>query len=776
MKKCRMIGVIWMGLACAPGLFAQYQAEHPFLLWTAEEAAAIRHRIKTDPIAKQQLDRMNAIETSRLGYPSLFNLFKCGVLGDKTAGESEKRALLAFVGKLPPAGRPGDPASGNLTYRDDRTIEALRFDILYDLLNEEERQAILRTIKAYVDWFEEMPGSFGSRGAFPRTGWLPNMQWPTYAGIHVLAVASRDPALIERVFEMPRGWKWFFDVYIADGRFYMEEFAKYGSNIGAMILWCEGLERLGLSRFGYGYTGKGGATMKEFLRMLMWCGYPRIVERTDDMPDYPCVMMGDAGQIFVVNGRRADGSGGMNWFATLKMWGPTKMLQPLWWEAGHRRFPDAGFDYFLAQLRAPDQAHYLPSLYFGLGAIDPKQVKPPPAPSYIAPERGFALLRMDESPDYWESPRPAVALQFGSYYVHYVHDCFSLLGYVAHNRNIYQRLGGTTRGYAGGDPWRDHVRGQASGVVVDGLQAQPIDRGERGIENQQLRHAFGPLAKFTAIRAKPVEIQTVGEAGTTQKSMAFIYPDVDCERALVLTDDYLLDLFNLVSDRPRVYDWHVMAAATLHQPDAGWLPLADSPAKDRADKPHLTNVRVLEAGNRPWSVTLRQDHLPRNIGVIVRMLEGGDTVLVSGRPPITEKEIGTKLIAVRYSPRTLFAALHEPVAGDHARVKRFERVAQTEHGIVVRIVGNGFEDSVMVRFGGAPAQTLTLGGDGETYAFDDFAFLRVLPDRVEAWGDIKHLRMRVPSKRRVTVNGREHPVEFAAGMIEWRHQGNPEQK
>jgi hypothetical protein len=111
------------------------------------------------------------------------------VLGDATAGKAEKRALLDFIGKLPPGGRPGNPASGNATYRDDRTRDALRYDILYGLLSEQERKAVLDTIRGYVDWFERTPGCHGSRGEAPRTGGLPNMRWPTFAGIHLLAAA-----------------------------------------------------------------------------------------------------------------------------------------------------------------------------------------------------------------------------------------------------------------------------------------------------------------------------------------------------------------------------------------------------------------------------------------------------------------------------------------------------------------------------------------------------------------------------------------------------------
>ena len=58
-----------------------------------------------------------------------------------------------------------------------------------------------------------------------------------------MAVALQDEELIDKLWNGYGGWFWFFDQYLADG-FYMEEFAKYYSNIGTMMLICEGLERL----------------------------------------------------------------------------------------------------------------------------------------------------------------------------------------------------------------------------------------------------------------------------------------------------------------------------------------------------------------------------------------------------------------------------------------------------------------------------------------------------------------------------------------------------
>ena len=760
------------------------KAAHPFLLWTKDEAAAIRKRIDTDPSAKRQYERMVEMEKGGKGTnKALLNLFRYSALGDAAAGEAEKKALLRFIGARPPANRPGNPASGNARWRDDRTLDALRFDILYDSLTDEQRKGVLDTIRGYVEWFRVNPGSHGSRGGRPRTGWLPNMQWPTMAGIHVLAAAGGDEGLIRQVFETPRGWKWFFDVYLADGRFYMEEFGKYYSNIGSMILWCQGLRRLGLDRYGWGYAAPNGACMRNFLEMLIWAGYPR-VERPGGTPDYPTVNMGDAGPLSLVDGqsppdaaqsrrRPANARGtptrcialGTPWWRQAMMNGPIpKMMQPLWWEAGHKNFPDAGFDYFLAQMRGPGEAVYLPTLYFGLGPIDPKKVKPPSAGSYVAPGRGFALLRAEESPAYWESPAPAVALQFAMYYVHYVHDCFSILQYVAHNRFIYNKMGAAGRGYAGGDPWRDHVRGQGSGVVVDGLKARYVDSGEEGIRNERLRHHFCPPAKFVAIQARGV------------------YPDVEQERALVLTREYLLDVFRLKSDRPRVYDWHVLSPASVAKDkSAGWRPgdIAGGKVRGRQiAKPLLTDVRYCDVADRPWRVTLIQGDAndDTGVGVHVSMLGGTDTILVAGRPPSVPAEApAVKLLATRTHPATVFAALHHPFAGpvDRPMVQRFEQIAAEEAGLAVAVVGRGrgINDRIVVRAGSAFDKAATLAGGGESFTVADYAFVRVGADKVEAFGGLSAMKVKVTGEPKLLVNGKVAAAKVAGGVLEYSAAG-----
>ena len=73
-----------------------------------------------------------------------------------------------------------------------------------------------------------------------------------------------------------------------------------------------------------------------------------------------------------------------------------------------------------------------PTLFFGLDPVDADEVTPPRPKVSSAVNVALPLLKSDESPSYWTSGNPAVALQFGMYYVHYAHDSFSLLWVIMH--------------------------------------------------------------------------------------------------------------------------------------------------------------------------------------------------------------------------------------------------------------------------------------------------------------------------------------------------------
>ena len=102
-------------------------AEHPFLLWTKDEAAAIRRRIETEPWAKAQYEAM----LKEKGNGQTFrNLFRYQVMGDQSVVDAEKKYLVSLIGNNPRQFM-GDTGGGR---HYDQYLSVLRYDVLYDRL------------------------------------------------------------------------------------------------------------------------------------------------------------------------------------------------------------------------------------------------------------------------------------------------------------------------------------------------------------------------------------------------------------------------------------------------------------------------------------------------------------------------------------------------------------------------------------------------------------------------------------------------------------------
>ncbi len=831
---------------------------HPFMMWTREEATELRRRIESDPMAQEQHARMKARDgVGRGGHPTLLNLFNYLVMGDEEAGERELAQLRRFAGSVPEplteafqreaAGRRwarGGASFSDRHMRDEQTLNVLRYDALYDRLTPEEREAVEGSFRAYIQFHLDGHKPWHPDFRYDRMSWLPNMHWPRTIGTHLMAVVLKDPEAIDGMFRSEGGFKWFFDAYLSDGRFYNEEFGKFGPNLGSKLMWCEALERLNLGEYGWGYTGAGGATMLRHLSMLFDIGLPRTVI-PGGLDNYPRVHMGDTpgrdldqprlGLQSIVTGYLRDGAtGGNSRWTQARMLGPLpKLGTPMWMEVGHRRFPDKGFGYFLAAMREPGDEAYIPSLYFGLEPVRPGDVAPPPAPSYLARERGFALLRADESPGYWSGPGPAVALQFGMYYVHYAHDCMAILNYHAFNRPIYTHgwggRGGTInasinshrRGYTGGHPWHDTVRGYA-GVVVDNLKAMPIASGNQGLEHHMLREQFTDPVRFVAARVAPTEVTDTRwvlneETDETEvievTSVRGIYPGVDLERAVFLTDEYLFDLYWLNSEEPRRYDWHVSALGSHVLAEAqGWRPTSELNGSmlyremgepqpegfgDRYDGNDLRDVRRFDPEAADWETVIVQDDqmvgdmegsiwgrewFDRRVGVRVRMLGEAGTAVFAGRPPVGEggtleeamalyPEVGGASLMVRRTrPETVFAALHEPFEGgpEQGPVAGFARIAGAEHALAARVTGtdaSAVNDRILIAWGPGAEERHTLEGDGERFVFTSHGFVRIGAEEVQVTGQVHELRIRVEGEPRLMVNGEATPARIEDGVL-----------
>jgi len=759
-------------------------AAHPFMLWTKDEAAAIKKRIDGgEPWVKASLEK------SLKEKNAFTNLFRYAVMGDEKAGEEERKFLLSFIGA------PVNSRRWSTNY-----LSALRYDVLYDTLTPEQREKLRETFKAHIQ--HELDNPYRNT----QTSWLPNMQMPRIMSANIMAVALQDEKLIDAAWQMPSSFKFYMDDYLADGGLYFEEFAKMTSLIGEFQIYADGLERLGLNEKGWGYKGKGGATLRNYVESYLWIGYPR-TELPGGMPRYERVAMGDARghalgvfQHANVGGAfpPAVGEDGKPFFNMSRKVGAwelwyaanmngrdhrdnkvTKLQFPQWFERMHVREPDGPWGYFLAQMREPGEKEYVPTIFWGATPIDAAKVTAPAAPSRIFNERGFAMLRMEESAKYWESPAPAVALQFAQLYVHYTADCFSILGYHQFNRPVYLNRC-ISAGYNGG-PWDFHVRGHA-GVVVDGLQAQPV-----GVV--ATRHNFAPEMKYVHVNSTVIRgLKGAGEVRSSDQpktAAGEIYPGVTMARSLVLTGEYLADVFTLKSETPRSYHWLVHAPGVLVGGNKeGFKPTEDL-NKTLLNVPELPPAKqwVLEGLKRDVEVTLRQDCVledvsksqlgkawyDRQLGVKLFVVgaEEGTRVFAfetpthykpgaprspkAGEEPKQPETGGISVALERVAARTTFVVVHEPYEKNAPRIEASRQVWQEGEAHGLEVTGPGYVDYVFVDNAVEPKPIRVRHRD-MVFTFTGQVYIRRSGETVTVRGEVGEATW--PEGKKVVVNGK----------------------
>lgn len=765
--------------------------EHPFMLWTRAELASIRKRIKNDATYRKAFEQF--MDNDGRSMRQVQNLVRAAVLQDEAAIEGEIKELMSVVNS--PAPRGGA-----------QWITVLQYDLFHDRLSDAQQKKIEDVFRFYIrNTFEnnavfdpelyndERNYSRYDAKKYTRTNWLPNIIAPRKFSANLMAAALRDETLIRDTWAAYGSWQWYFDEYLSDVGFYHEEFSKMGSTSGAMLIYCLAVERLGLNELGFGYEGKGGATMRGHIKSLIHVTYP-YVDLHSSRPHYPRVTMGDlrrggsgqswnlstpAFQHSTVMGYLPGGVGeGTQRWAAHGAWGGTKrgnlpqwdgyhsftpkMLHPVWFELGHRRWPEDGYGFFLYAMRAPDQDVYLPTPMFGIDPVTTKQAKPPKAPSAAWQVRGMVMLRSNESEAHWTSPDPVSSFRTASPYAHGVNDSFAVMGLYAFHRPIYLNRQ-IWPGYAQG--WSRSIESHAA-VKVD-------DQEPRLTYNAEVKHSFGEAAKFFTMASDE------------------IYDGVDYRRSFVQTKQYLFEITELSSKTPRDYYWFVHGVGVPADPTGRRKPQHDWPA-------HLEKLDVIdsEAVGRLWATEIHQQVDPayegdvmlpkawydRGIGVRIGVWGGLEdlTAYVARTPnrivrwrdkdtnerkearPLTEVR-GTTVMLHGRGKQKRFAVMHEPFENADAKIERFTLIDKTHSCYALAGEDGVVNDRIL--FNSDMVKASSAQYNDEYYTYIDYGFVRIGKETIVIEGRVTSARIPVAGSPKLVVNGKEVEATVTDGVL-----------
>jgi hypothetical protein len=441
-------------------------------------------------------------------------------------------------------------------------------------------------------------------------------------------------------------------------------------------------------------------------------------------------------------------------------------------EIAYHAWKDPQYAYLLALNPRRDERlgwfEYLPVSLL-LGETLPAETPPAAMPSVVYPQTGIALLRSDESPDYWTSAGLVAVQQMGRNYGHDHRDKFELLLwgrgrllYPDWNAQQYEPMEyGWTR-----NAWAHNT------LVVD--ESNP--RGGSSTE----RHEFSAEVKFLA---------------TTSRE---IYPDVAQTRALLATGDYLLDLFWADSPRARTYDWFVHALGKLSLP----APHGFQPSQDLQRPYHWVDCERKWETDHTWSADFVQrsggvlrgmgqytdEWFSAQVGVRMAMLGEPGTAAYVGEglfnPAPNLREHGNSegtvplAMARRKARTTCFAALHEPF--DRRPSLGSRRINQQPTAIGVCVAGHAFTDYACVSFGteqGVQAVTLTDAADAyQSFSFADYGYLRVQQGKVIARGTWRSFRVAASEASpagALLLNGRETPYRKLGDYVVFNDPAEP---
>ena len=717
------------------GAQQQTRPKHPNLLLNREEIEQVKTKVRKDKWAANLLnvlrDTAGKSGSNHGGLP--YSLLRA-LTGEESYGATARNQLLKTAHDWLPRYEKADmrlnPPFGGFA---PVAQWAWSYDLIFDILSEPERQLVEKVLRAGARAIIE-----GARIQTTNPGLVFDEHWQ----VGVVGYCLGEAEFINWALHDATPWG------PEHGGFY----PQVDSRLKDKLFWDQApLYAMGVELHGsftlaeaalhydntnlYRYVSpKSGATIKNMIDAYLRTAFP--LETTGiERGTIRIAAYGDAGtsysptaelsDLFLVNGPRERKERAV-------------LAGDL--ELAYRRFQDPAYAWFISLNPKRDVNMNWGRALWGYVALTqgqplPETVSPPPAPSGVYPGQGIAMLRSDESPQYWTSGALAALLRLGVSVGHGHKDYFSLILH-GKGRLLYPDL--NVINY---EP--TYLNWTHEGFAHSTLL---VDHQSPHSAQCQTRQEFTREAKFVAATGSAFE-------GVTQT------------RALLMTPEYLADVFHARDNegQQRIFDWvlhglgrlypgHPSAYRESHALEAfyWWV---DHEQGRKTDASWQVDWVQQSAGLIPGMQISSREWFGQTVGVRMMMAGSPGTEVYVGEGPVTDgppygriegnaEGSAPLVVARRTDSAATFAAVHYPYEKKAPPV-RIRKVQETADAVGVAVDSGEFSDRVLVSFSGDKEQTVG-NADGESFTFRNYGYLRVTGSGVAVRGSVSAYRVRLP--------------------------------
>ncbi len=637
-------------------------------------------------------------------------------------------------------------------------VHAWAYDLTYDTFSAEERQRV-------EDWLREACRMVIQGEKLWTT--TPNLVFGKHYNVGLAGFCLGDKELIDWGLNDPGahgprkgGFYQVMDAMIEDRHFWAEApiYALHYDVHGMLALAEAALHYDGSDLYHY-VSKKSGASIKDIVDGYILMSYP--LERTGiGRGSIRLVTFADGSTSYTPRGELFD----------------TFLVNPLDatpsfsgdLEIAYKRYHDPGYAWLLGLNPKRDANVVYGRATWGYIALThgeplPERPSPPPAPGGVYPGLGFALLRADQSPDYWTSGGLTAVVMLGKWLSHGHRDDYSLILH-AKGRLLYPDLNVIQYEPSYLNWSRD---GNAHSTLL-------VDHQSPSHGPFTTRQDFGEDVKYFSI---------TGSA----------YQGVRQTRAVLLTKEYLADFFQAADvekpARPHVYDWVLHGLGRLYPGNPGAYHPSDALVPYYwwiENERSRTTTHTFQADwiQRSAGITrglqpLGHEWFDHEVGVRMTMLGSSATDVYLGDGPITNgppyhrldgnPEGSLPILVVRregFAP--LFAAVHEPYEG-RPKIQEVRPVrVQPRSAAAIVVRAADFTDYLMTAFDDDPHTLASC--DGEVFTFSDYGYVRVDMSGMHVSGKIRAFQLPatlLPPSGQATIDGKKARLVAVGGFLQW---------